>query len=140
VATTFYSEIAANRRNSFFLALMVVALLGLLGFAIGYAIIGSAAGGVFVLGLAIAVGALSGLTTYAAGDKLVLAVSDARPVDDSMAPQLMNVVREMATAANVPMPAVYVIDDTAPNAFATGRDPAHASVAITTGRLACASC
>ena len=47
----------------------------------------------------------------------------------------MNVVREMAVAANVPMPKVYVIDDTAPNAFATGRDPAHASVAITTGLL-----
>ena len=47
----------------------------------------------------------------------------------------MNVVREMAIAANVPMPAVYVIDDTAPNAFATGRDPAHASIAITTGLL-----
>ena len=47
----------------------------------------------------------------------------------------MNVVQEMAIAANVPMPAVYVIDDTAPNAFATGRDPAHASIAITTGLL-----
>ena len=47
----------------------------------------------------------------------------------------MNVVREMAVAANVPMPAVYIIDDTAPNAFATGRDPAHASIAITTGLL-----
>ena len=47
----------------------------------------------------------------------------------------MNVVREMAIAANVPMPQVYIIDDTAPNAFATGRDPAHASVAITTGLL-----
>ncbi len=47
----------------------------------------------------------------------------------------MNVVREMAVAANVPMPTVYIIDDTAPNAFATGRDPAHASIAITTGLL-----
>ena len=47
----------------------------------------------------------------------------------------MNVVQEMALAANVPMPAVYMIDDTAPNAFATGRDPAHASIAITTGLL-----
>ncbi|MBA2373546.1 MAG: M48 family metallopeptidase, partial [Chloroflexi bacterium] len=51
------------------------------------------------------------------------------------APQLMNVVREMAIAANVPPPAVYVIDDSAPNAFATGRDPKHASIAITTGLL-----
>src|SRR5262249_15231140 len=56
-------------------------------------------------------------------------------VNETEAPQLMNVVREMAIAANVPMPKVYVIDDTAPNAFATGRDPAHASVAITTGLL-----
>ena len=47
----------------------------------------------------------------------------------------MNVVRELAIAANVPMPKVYIIDDTAPNAFATGRDPKHASVAITTGLL-----
>ena len=47
----------------------------------------------------------------------------------------MNVVQELAIAANVPMPKVYVIDDTAPNAFATGRDPKHASVAITTGLL-----
>ena len=50
-------------------------------------------------------------------------------------PQLLNVVQEMAIAANVPMPKVYLIDDTAPNAFATGRDPQHASVAITTGLL-----
>ncbi len=62
-------------------------------------------------------------------------MSGAQQVDEATAPQLMNVVQEMAIAANVPMPAVYVIDDTAPNAFATGRDPAHASVAITTGLL-----
>ena len=65
----------------------------------------------------------------------MLAVSGAREVDETNAPQLLNVVREMAIAANVPMPEVYVIDDTAPNAFATGRDPEHASVAITTGLL-----
>ena len=78
---------------------------------------------------------MSGIATYFSGDKLVLTVSGAQPVDETTAPQLLNVVREMAVAANVPMPAVYVIDDTAPNAFATGRDPAHASVAITTGLL-----
>ena len=65
----------------------------------------------------------------------MLAVSGAREVDEKVAPQLMNVVRELAIAANVPMPRVYVIDDTAPNAFATGRDPKHASLAITTGLL-----
>jgi heat shock protein HtpX len=118
-----------------FLAAFVTALLGLLGFAIGYATTGDVAGGVFAIALALAVGAVSGVATYFSGDKLVLTVSGAREVDETAAPQLMNVIRELAIAANIPMPRVYVIDDTAPNAFATGRDPAHASIAITTGLL-----
>jgi heat shock protein HtpX len=117
------------------MAAFVVVLLGVLGFAIGYAVVGSAAGGVAATGLALAFGALTGVGTYFSGDKLVLSVSGAHEVDEAAAPQLLNVVREMAIAANVPMPKVYIIDDTAPNAFATGRDPAHASVAITTGLL-----
>jgi heat shock protein HtpX len=136
VATgSFYDQIAANKRNSFVMAAFVVVLLGVLGFAIGYAVVGSAAGGVAATGLALAFGALTGVGTYFSGDKLVLSVSGAHEVDEAAAPQLLNVVREMAIAANVPMPRVYIIDDTAPNAFATGRDPAHASVAITTGLL-----
>ena len=132
---TFYDQIAANRRNSFLLAAFVVALLGLLGFAIGFAVSGEPAGGIATTAIAIVIGALVGIGTYFAGDSLVLSVSGAREVDEAAAPQLMNVVRELAIAANVPMPRVYVIDDTAPNAFATGRDPKHASVAITTGLL-----
>ena len=132
---SFYDQISANKRNSFLMAGVVVVLLGLLGFAIGYAIVGSPAGGVLATGLALGIGAISGVATYFSGDKLVLAVSGAHAVDATSAPQLMNVVQEMALAANVPMPAVYTIDDTAPNAFATGRDPAHASIAITTGLL-----
>jgi heat shock protein HtpX len=136
VATeSFYDQIAANKRNSLLMAAFVVVLLGLLGFAIGYAVVGSPAGGVAATGLALAFGALTGIGTYFSGDKLVLSVSGAKEVDEASAPQLLNVVREMAIAANVPMPKVYIIDDTAPNAFATGRDPAHASVAITTGLL-----
>ncbi len=73
---------------------------------------------------------------YFAGDRLVLAASQARRRSIAeQAPQLMNVVQELAIAAGIPMPKVYVIDDTAPNAFATGRDPQHASVAVTTGLL-----
>ncbi len=133
--SSFYGQISANKRNSFLLAAFVVAIFGLLGFTIGYAITGSAAGGGGVTAFALAIGSITGIGSYFSGDKLVLAVSQAHPVDDASAPQLMNVVREMAVAANVPMPAVYTIDDTAPNAFATGRDPAHASIAITTGLL-----
>jgi heat shock protein HtpX len=132
---TFYQQISANRRNSFLMALFIVVLLGLLGFAIGYVFFGSAEGGLFTTLGAVGVGALSGIGTYFAGDKLVLAVSGARPVTEETAPQLLNVVRELAIAANIPVPAVYLIDDTAPNAFATGRDPAHSSIAVTTGLL-----
>ena len=132
---SFYDQIAANRRNSFLLAAFVVVLLALLGATIGYALSGSPEGALAVTAGAVLLGAGSGAFTYFAGDSLVLAVSQAREVDAAQAPKLMNVVQELAIAANVPMPKVYVIDDTAPNAFATGRDPAHASVAITTGLL-----
>jgi heat shock protein HtpX len=135
VAGSFYDQIAANRRNSFLMAAFVVLLLGVLGFAIGYAVFGDLMAGLGTTGVALLFGALAGVGTYFGGDQLVLSVSGARPVDEKAAPQLLNVVREMAIAANIPMPKVYVIDDTAPNAFATGRDPQHASIAITTGLL-----
>lgn len=132
---TFYDQIGANRRNSFLLALAVVVILGALGFSIGYALTGSAGGGLAATTFAVILGVVMSLGSYFGGDQLVLAASDAKEVDPSTAPQLMNVVSEMALAANVPMPKVYLIDDTAPNAFATGRDPAHASVAVTSGLL-----
>jgi heat shock protein HtpX len=132
---TFYDQIAANRRNSFLLAAFVVVVLGLLGFTIGFAVFGDPASGAATTAAAIGIGVLAAIFTYYGGDGLVLAVSGAKEVDEAAAPQLLNVVREMAIAANVPMPKVYLIDDTAPNAFATGRDPKHASVAITTGLL-----
>jgi heat shock protein HtpX len=133
--SSFYEQISANRRNSFFMAALVVALLALLGFTIGYAVSGSIEGAIAVTLLATLLGGASGAFTYFAGDSLVLAVSQAREVDETQAPKLMNVVRELSIAANIPMPKVYVIDDSAPNAFATGRDPRHASVAITSGLL-----
>ena len=135
MATTFYSEIAANKRQSLFLAVVVGLLLGALGFAIGYALTGGAAGGLAATLIAIGIAALMSVGSYFAGDKLVLATSQAREVDATSAPQLLNVVQELAIAANIPMPKVYVIDDSAPNAFATGRDPQHASVAVTSGLL-----
>ena len=133
--TSFYDQIAANRRNAFLMAALVVVLLGLLGFAIGWAVFGSPAAGLGTTAVAVALGGLAGVGTYFTGDQLVLTVSGAREVDEASAPQLRNVVRELAIAANVPMPKVYLIDDTAPNAFATGRDPVHASLAVTTGLL-----
>jgi len=132
---TFAAQQAVNRRNSVFLILAVTALLAALGFTIGYGTTGAVEGAFGVTTGAIVLAMLLSVGSYFAGDKLVLAASGAREVSQQSAPQLMNVVQEMALAAGTPMPKVYIIDDTAPNAFATGRDPKHASVAITTGLL-----
>ena len=86
----------------------------MLGFAIGYAHHRRARRRRGVTAFALAIGASAGVGSYFGGDKLVLAVEPGAEVDDTAAPQLMNVVREMALAANVPMPKVYIIDDTAP--------------------------
>ena len=132
---TFRSQIAANRRNSVLLVLIVIGLLVLMGFSIGYALSGEPTGGLGLMGVAGVLAIVMSLAAYFSGDRLVLAASGAREITEQDAPQLYNVVREMSIAANVPVPRVYIIDDTAPNAFATGRDPKHASVAATTGLL-----
>jgi heat shock protein HtpX len=73
------------------------------------------------------------LLAYYSGDDMILAVSGARPIQHDDDPELFNVVEEMSIAAGIPMPKVYVIHDPAPNAFATGRDPEHASITVTSG-------
>ena len=137
--TSFYSEESANRRNSIILLFVVLAFLAVFGFVIGFSI-GYGSGdevafGIGALVIAILIGSISGVFSYYSGDKLVLASSHAREVTVQQAPQLFNVVNEMALAAGVPMPRVYIIDDPSPNAFATGRDPQHSSIAVTTGLL-----
>jgi heat shock protein HtpX len=89
--------------------------------------------GLVLGGVAAGVAFLLSLLGYFEGDQMILAVNGAREIHHKDDPELFNVVEEMAIAAGVPMPKVYLIHDEAPNAFATGRDPRHASVAITTG-------
>ena len=132
---TFRDRIAVNKRNSLLLIAAFLALITVFGYIIGYAWLGNPAEAVFGLVLALVVGTVSGLATYYGGDRMVLAASHAREVTHDEAPVLFNVVEEMTIAAGLPMPKVYIIDDTAPNAFATGRDPEHASVAVTSGLL-----
>jgi heat shock protein HtpX len=135
VASTFYNQIAANKRNSVLLAIGLVLLLVVLGLAIGYGLTGSLTGGLSATVLALVVGVLVSLLSYFKGDSIVLAASGARPISEEEFPQLFNVIRELTIAANLPMPKVYLIDDTSMNAFATGRDPEHASIAVTKGLL-----
>jgi heat shock protein HtpX len=131
--STFYREIDRNRRNSWFLVAIVALVLAVFGAVIGYAT-GFGWGGVVV---ALIVATVMSIGSYFAGDQLVLLSSGAKQLDVANPPdeykQLINVVTEMSLASGQPMPKVYVIDDTAPNAFATGRDPKHASVAVTRG-------
>jgi len=131
-----YEQIARNRRASWLLAGLVVAILAVLGFAIGYATIGGTQGGIGLLGVFGVVAIAWSVIGYYTGDKMVLAVSGARHVTHADEPRLYNVVEEMTIAAGLPQPpAVYVLEDAAPNAFATGRDPQHASIAVTRGLL-----
>lgn len=132
---TFRDRISRNRRNSLFLILIFLIFALVLGYVIGYAWIGDPAGALFGLVVAFALGTISGLVSYYAGDKMVLAASRAKEITHSDAPRLFNVVEEMSIAGGLPMPKVYIIRDSAPNAFATGRDPEHASVAVTSGLL-----
>ena len=133
--TTFFREIARNRRNSWILIFVVALVLAALGGAIGGAT-GYGWGGVV---LALIVAFFMSIGSYFAGDRLVLLSSGAKEIPQQQPPeqyrQLLNVVTEMSLASGLPVPKVYLINDTAPNAFATGRDPKHASVAVTTGLL-----
>ena len=133
--STFYREIARNRRNSWILVFVVALVLAALGAAIGYAS-GFGWGGVVI---ALVVASVLSVGSYFGGDQLVLLSSGAHEVPVANPPdqykQFLNVVTEMTIAGGLPMPKVYVINDSAPNAFATGRDPKHASIAVTTGLL-----
>jgi heat shock protein HtpX len=131
-----YEQIRHNRRASWLLMVVVVGLLAALGYVIGLAWTGSSSGGLGLLGLFGVAAIVWSLVGYYAGDRMVLAVSGARQITHADEPQLWNVVEEMTIAAGLAQPpAVYVIDDPAPNAFATGRDPAHSSIAVTRGLL-----
>ena len=92
-------------------------------------------GGVALLPAALGFSALTSAGSYFAGDKLVLAQSQAKALPADAEPQLRNIVETLAIGLGIDPPKIYVIDDTAPNAFATGRDPKHASIAVTKGLL-----
>jgi len=140
MAVDFHTLISHNKRNSWLLVLGFVAFVVVLGMVIGYST-GLYMGGpdlarpygLGVTALAVVIAVVGSLVSYYSGSGAILKMSGARPLAKQDDPQLYNVVEEMAIAAGVPPPKVYLIDDTAPNAFATGRDPQHGVVAITTG-------
>lgn len=129
--------IRANKRNSIFLMAIMAGVLLLLGFVIGLGVTGAPEGGMFGLMIATVLWLILTLVSLSSGDQILLAASRAQPVTHDVHPQLFNVVEEMKIAAGLPkMPKIYIINDPAPNAFATGRNPENASVAVTAGLLA----
>jgi heat shock protein HtpX len=129
--------IRANKRSSILLMVIMAVVLILLGFVIGMVFTGSPEGGFFGLIIASAIWLVLTLISFSSGDQILLASSKAQPVTHDVHPQLFNIVEEMKIAAGLPkMPKIYIINDPAPNAFATGRKPETASVAVTAGLLA----
>ncbi|HPC95407.1 MAG TPA: M48 family metallopeptidase [Sedimentisphaerales bacterium] len=128
--------IRANKRHSILLMALMAFVLLLVGGVIGLAVFGPD-GGWIGLGVATVLWLVLALISLSSGDQILLAASRARRVDHDVHPQLFNVVEEMKIAAGLPaMPKVYIINDPAPNAFATGRSPQTASIAVTAGLLA----
>jgi heat shock protein HtpX len=130
---TIHQQIKANSRLSVVYGLMVVLLLA----ALGGAVVGAYAPDFFVIGLvgSAALGLIVALVAWNAGDGIVLKMNQAREATPYELQVVNNVTEEMALAAGIPTPHVYVIDDPSPNAFATGRSPKTGVVAVTTGLL-----
>jgi heat shock protein HtpX len=133
---TMWELIRVNKRNSILLLMAMAVCLILLGFIIGIGFFGPE-GGLIGLLIAIVIWLILTGVSFLQGDQIFLAASQAKPVTHDVHPQLFNVVEEMKIAAALPkVPKIYIINDPAPNAFATGRSPETASVAVTAGLLA----
>ncbi|MHB0927333.1 MAG: M48 family metalloprotease [Candidatus Nanopelagicales bacterium] len=132
MAVSFAARQEVNQRKTIVLLALMASLVALVvwaaGLYLGYASVG-------VVPIAVGI-ALAGVWwSYYASDRLVLTMTGARVVDENSAPQLYNIVQEVTIAAGMPMPKVAIVQDEAPNAFATGRDPEHGVIAFTTGIL-----
>jgi heat shock protein HtpX len=127
-----YSAIAANKRKTWVVMVLFVAIIGLLGWVFSNLYGG---GNLNYLYLAFAASAIYALIQYFMAAKIATAVNGAHEIEKKDDPRLWRTIENLAITAGMPMPKVYMMDDPAPNAFATGRDPNHAVVCATTGLL-----
>ena len=129
-----YHQIARNKRNSIIVIVLFLVVWLLAGLVIGELSYGTSGAvlGAIVLGI---LGVGAALYSYFLGSATVLSAAGAHEADRGQYQQLHNIVQALSIGAGTPMPKVYVIDDPSPNAFATGRDPNHAAVTVTTGLL-----
>ena len=125
-----YSAIKANKRNTVIIMTVFLMIISALGFLAGYAW-GDYSITIMVITIAVIYAAIE----YFAASRMAIAISGGREITKVDNPMLWNTVENLAIASGLPMPRVFIIDDPAPNAFATGRDPQHSYVAATTGLL-----
>lgn len=131
-----YEQIRYNSRRTRIIILIFISLFLFIGLGLDH-FYGEAFKAPILTVMALLAGIVASYSSYRYGDKLILYSTHARPLDlnDPKEKQWHNVIGEMSIAAGIPMPATYIIDDPDPNAFATGRDPNHASIAVTRGLL-----
>ncbi|MBI2670659.1 zinc metalloprotease HtpX [Candidatus Woesearchaeota archaeon] len=124
-----YEQVSKNKRNSYLLIFSFLVIIMVLGYILGY-IFATATFGLLV---AFIISLIMILIGYYSGDKLILAMSNAKEVTKKDDPYLVNTVEGLAIASGIPTPKVYIIQENSMNAFATGRDYKHASVTVTSG-------
>lgn len=125
-----YKQIAANKRNTFLIILIFIILIGAIGCVFAWA-----AGDWSITFYTLALASIYAVVQYFLSSRLAVAMTGAKEIQKSDNPRLYKTVENLVITAGLPMPKVYIIDDPAPNAFATGRNPDHALVAATTGIL-----
>ena len=128
-----FDQITSNKRKTWILLLVFFLLLTLVGYAVGYLFMRSGLGGMII---ALIIGLIYALTMIFQSTEIVMSTNGAREVDEQTAPDLYHVVEDMAMVAQIPMPRVFIIEDSSLNAFATGSNPQNAAVAATSGLLA----
>ena len=128
-----FDQITSNKRKTWILLLVFFLLLTLVGYAVGYLFMRSGLGGMII---ALIIGLIYALTMIFQSTEIVMSMNGAREVDEQTAPNLYHVVEDMAMVAQIPMPRVFIIEDSSLNAFATGSNPQNAAVAATSGLLA----
>jgi heat shock protein HtpX len=127
-----YEQIAANKRRTAILIAGFVILVALVAAAVNFAVL---KGGWVGMIAALAIAGALAFASYWKSDTVALAVSRAHPADPQVYRRLYNLVEGLTIASGLPMPRIYIVEDSAPNAFATGRSPRHAAIAVTTGLL-----
>ena len=125
-----YSQIAANKRKTFYIMFLFLVIIGAVGYFYSW-YVGDTSSLYFIFGFAL----VYSLISYFVSSRVALAVNGAKEISQKDNPRLYRIVENLSITTGLPMPRVYIVDDPAPNAFATGRDPKHSHVAATTGLL-----